>query len=170
MELVSVKITNFKRFSGTHKLVLDGKVVGIIGPNEAGKTSILRALQHFNHARNFATSGAKQETTRGSNVNDDDEVLRATYWVTDDDRAALRDIPEAEDVRWVEISKHVEGETFYIKQIPSPQRDLTRRSAALKLVSGLKSVPSGWDTDAVFPERWQLAGKRTKWIYQRHGV
>lgn len=145
MKLVSLKITNFKRFAGLHKLVLDGKVVGIFGPNEAGKTSVLRALEHLNHTGSFATSGSEQETTRGTNIEDDDEVICATYWVTEDDRTALKKIPEAADVRWVEISKPAKGKTFYVKQIPDPERDLSKRQAASEFVSQLKTLPDGWD-------------------------
>lgn len=157
MELVSVTIENFRRFAGKHKLVLDGKVVAIIGPNEAGKTSILRALEHFNHSRAFKTTGGQQETTRGVNIRDEAPVIEATYWVNGDDRAALSQIPEACDVRWVKISKRAEGNTFYVTQKPRPKRDLSQRRAAAGLLKNLQKVPDSWNavnedsTDAATP-------------------
>ena len=146
MELVSVTITNFKRFAGENKIVLDGKVVGIIGPNEAGKTSILRALEHFNHEGTFRTSGGQQEITRDVTVGDDDQIIEATYWVNDDDRAVLSEIPEACDVRWFKISKTVKGKTFPAKLIPPPKRDLSQRMAAVGLLQRPQRLPDSWST------------------------
>jgi chromosome segregation protein len=44
MRLVSATIHGYKRFAEPSTLRVDGDITAIVGPNEVGKTSILRAL------------------------------------------------------------------------------------------------------------------------------
>lgn len=50
MRLVTVGVKGYKRFAAPAEMSVDGRVIGIVGPNEAGKTSWLQALVHLSTA------------------------------------------------------------------------------------------------------------------------
>jgi predicted ATP-dependent endonuclease of OLD family len=47
LRLVAVEFNGYRRFATTQKLEVDGPITAIVGPNEAGKTSILNALMRL---------------------------------------------------------------------------------------------------------------------------
>jgi len=49
MDINWIKIKNFRRFSKLSTLDLTGKLVALIGPNEAGKSSILKAISYISN-------------------------------------------------------------------------------------------------------------------------
>src|SRR5712692_8589805 len=44
MHLIKLKITDFRRFAGEQSLDLNEDLIALVGPNEAGKSSILNAI------------------------------------------------------------------------------------------------------------------------------
>ena len=48
MELIGVEIQGFRRFDDSVKVRLLENVIAIVGQNEAGKTSFLKALEELN--------------------------------------------------------------------------------------------------------------------------
>ncbi len=48
MKLNLLEVCGFRRFRKETKLALNGKLVALLGPNEAGKSSVLRAVYHLN--------------------------------------------------------------------------------------------------------------------------
>jgi len=61
MRLIKLKLTNFRRFAGEHALDLNEDLIALVGPNEAGKSSILKAISLFGDLE--APDAA--DTTRG---------------------------------------------------------------------------------------------------------
>ena len=60
MELVSVGLFGYQRFEDDFgDMDVTGSPVAIVGPNEAGKTSFLEALEHLNGAGAFAPRNAR---------------------------------------------------------------------------------------------------------------
>ncbi|SOB80660.1 AAA domain-containing protein [Sphingomonas guangdongensis] len=53
MDLFSVSLTGFRRFRSKTTLRTNGRLVALVGPNEAGKTSILDALGKLNGPQAF---------------------------------------------------------------------------------------------------------------------
>lgn len=131
MHLVWFEVHGFKRFASPTKLNVDGKLIAIVGPNEGGKTSLLKAFQHMNTTEPVARSGPSQETTRGLSFEAEHDIIEATYYLDEDDRKALAHVPEASDVRWYSVTKKVEGDSFYITQRPQPKRNLVPRYEVL---------------------------------------
>jgi predicted ATP-dependent endonuclease of OLD family len=53
MKLAYFKVSGFKRFLKPTILKINGKMTAIVGPNEAGKTSLLNAIKHISHDEEF---------------------------------------------------------------------------------------------------------------------
>jgi predicted ATP-dependent endonuclease of OLD family len=68
VQLVSVTLHGYKRFAQRSSMNVDGKLVAVVGPNEAGKSSFLDALVRTNHDNSLVTSGGHQETTRNITI------------------------------------------------------------------------------------------------------
>lgn len=50
MRLIKAEISGFGRLAGA-KVNLDNKVIAVVGPNEAGKTTLLKALAYIEIGR-----------------------------------------------------------------------------------------------------------------------
>jgi hypothetical protein len=75
MRLISVELTGLKRFEQTTKINLDGKLIALVGPNEAGKTSILDALGWFGSDEPLPRS----EWTRATAPDPNDVAVEALW-------------------------------------------------------------------------------------------
>ena len=53
MRLLKVQIESIKRFTDPVVLWTDGKLTAVVGPNEAGKTTLLEAMAHLNSDASF---------------------------------------------------------------------------------------------------------------------
>lgn len=147
MKLVWFEVKGYKRFAEHSKVNLSEKLVAIVGPNEAGKTSLLRCLQHFNNRDAFVDSGGSQELTRGATIEDDDTIAEWTFALDDGDRAAIKDIPEAAKVRWYAIEKKKTGKAFFSLK-PWPKRDISvRQDIREELDAALKKLADMSNSD-----------------------
>lgn len=87
MRLIKVGCEGFKRFRERAEMDVDEKVIAIVGPNEAGKSSFLEALAHLEIDEDFAPS----VHTRGASAQ---PKVWARFVLDDTDKAALAGIPE----------------------------------------------------------------------------
>ena len=139
MKLVWAEVSHYKRFETLSKMHLDSKVTAIVGPNEAGKSSFLAALNHWNHEEGLLRSGSSQETTRGTSCNDDDVAFDCTFLLEEEDREALAEIPEAKDVRWLSVKKRIQGGEFQYEVYPAIKRDDSLRKNVFKEIEFCQS-------------------------------
>ena len=113
MDLNWVKINGFKRFEKA-TLNTSGKVIALLGPNEAGKSSLLEALRLLNSDGNFSKD---IHLTRNKEFSDQDIILEAGFILSDEDRQAISHLYQGDSVRWLYISKPVSGQRqFKIKR------------------------------------------------------
>jgi predicted ATP-dependent endonuclease of OLD family len=124
MRLIKVGCERYKRFRERVEMDVDEKVIAIVGPNEAGKSSWLEALAHLETDEAFPTSVRTRGTTAQPKV-------WARFVLDGADKAALADIPEARSVRQFIVTKS----TRHAYQLePDVDRDPGPRKAALRLV------------------------------------
>lgn len=87
MRLVSAHVQGYGRIADS-KINLDAKVIAIVGPNEAGKTTLLKALAHVDAATAIPTF----QRSRAVEVADDTYVTTFDYVIEKKDHAELLDL------------------------------------------------------------------------------
>lgn len=130
MRLSTIEFNGYRRFNRASCNV-DGETIAFIGPNESGKTSVLRGLE-------WLTSGARRaalplrEQNRRERPDDDALVVRARYRLDPDDILAMQGLridPDAQidlaNVKEFRFSRkkdgtHVTGITTSIARNPRP--------------------------------------------------
>lgn len=135
VRLIKLKLTNFRRFAGEHALDLNEDLVALVGPNEAGKSSILRAIGLFGSL----TAPDPADTTRGI---DGTASISGLLVLDPDDREALAGIHEGDKVThlWVTLTTGAGLSTW--APDPRPSRDLAPRANTRTLLSAIKDDPA----------------------------
>ncbi len=154
MRLVKAEFSGFGRLA-QGKINLDNKVIAIVGPNEAGKTTLLKALAYIDNGKSLSVT----ERSRGvqPEVADKHVVVRTQYLLNDDDRAEVADLDLQEPPKSLWLSRTAgPGETA-IRVEPATRKALAPLVTALKAVTksatktalaGLEAGPSmGEDED-----------------------
>lgn len=126
MRLIKVGCGGYKRFRDRAEMDVDSKLIAIVGPNEAGKTSFLDALAYIDSDRSLEP----REQTRGPGP--PQTTVWARYALEDSDKDALAAIPEAREVRQLVVSKSDGGLEFELE--PDVNRDLRPRRACRDLM------------------------------------
>ena len=136
MKLIRVILCGYKRFNKISKVDLNAKVVAVIGPNESGKSSLLKALNHLNSDGGFEAQGSAHELTRGKTAWESDEVIQAEFLLEKDDKNALSSIPEAIQARWLKVYKDRGGDISHSVD-PTPYRSLKLRTTLVRQLGRL---------------------------------
>lgn len=131
MKLIGFTLSGYRRFLSASSLKLQSDVIAIVGPNEAGKSSLLRAMAQLRTTDGFEPD---EPPRRHQGVMPN---LMWQFELSADDLQAIGDIPEAADVRGVRLSKKDAGDTTFWTFLPTrPTRDLRHRVAASEALDG----------------------------------
>jgi hypothetical protein len=135
MELLAVGMRGYRRFEAdAGNLDVVGSPIAIVGPNEVGKTSFLRALEHLNEPGAFERS----EYTRGA---DGSPEVRAVFAIDEDERAEIAKFGGIGEPRIFKLTNRGE-EQMTAGLEPAPTRDRQPRERAVKALTRVLS--SAW--------------------------
>jgi energy-coupling factor transporter ATP-binding protein EcfA2 len=139
MRLVWVSVHGYRRFAEDSRVNVDLPVVAVVGPNEAGKSSLLQAIARLSDEEPFEAGGEGREFTRSVAVRPDQRVVGAEFLLEAHELEAIRHIPEATQARWLQAWKRGDGRVDG-QLVPTPRRDRgPRRRAAAALRRALES-------------------------------
>jgi predicted ATP-dependent endonuclease of OLD family len=151
MELLGLELSWFRRFESA-SIDLLGHPIGIVGPNEAGKSSLLAALLMLNdHAPIPAW-----DITRRTEPDPSHPILRAWFSLEEADKAAIAHIPEARGIRKYILTKQRDGR-LVVRLEPEFGRDRGPRKAALALLQKVKSSKWADGREPLLDEYFQPA-------------
>src|ERR1700677_185997 len=100
VRIIKLKLKDFRRFAGEQSLDLNEDLIALVGPNEAGKSSILAALDLV--GRKVAPSPG--DTTRGL---PGPGLISALFTLDAEDKQVLAGIHDGDRVSRVWISRVV---------------------------------------------------------------
>ena len=147
MKLKKVHVKNYRSVIDSGEFEIEPHKTIIVGPNEAGKTALLQAIQHLNPPPGVKPLSALRDYPRAhySKITRDEidpgdvRVVEAEFELDDDDKALL---PEGFDGATFSLWRHLDNSTGNRinggpekKQFKDIQKDLARRSSLRRTLS-----------------------------------
>ncbi|MFL5780632.1 MAG: ATP-dependent nuclease [Thermoleophilaceae bacterium] len=137
MRLISLQLHGFRRFAERTKVVFDGKLTALVGPNEAGKTTVLDALRRLDDSEPIN----QLDRTRGMTFSDDAVALEALWLIERSDIAEI-EIPDGQEVpRWLIVKKQFSGRVR-TALVPRFHRSLTPRKRLVSVLKASRARPA----------------------------
>lgn len=148
MRLVSARIRGYGRLVDA-KVNLDSKVIAVVGPNEAGKTTFLHALAYLNNGASLSVI----ERSRAATVTDQTRVVEVKFALDDQDRSVLKGL-DLEELPWtMHASRRADGGDVLVRTEPLPRKvimPLRQAFATLERASERKTLRSLVSDESVF--------------------
>ena len=158
MRLVKMRLRGFRRFEDA-TIILDAPVVAVVGPNESGKTSLLKALVQLASPNRLdgrdITRGYPPEYTR----------IEATFLLSRAETAKLASLDSGlSDIRWMTVSKNHTGErSFATNRAISQEYDST-------LEALLPPIFEFTDNDRYLQTEYNLQENQRDWNNAIHNL
>ncbi|MBN9738137.1 MULTISPECIES: AAA family ATPase [unclassified Pseudonocardia] len=126
MRLISARIQGYGRLVDT-KINLDSKVIAIVGPNEAGKTTLLDALAYINSGDSVPPT----QRSRAGQVTDQTRIVTLDFSLDTIDFEALSDLDLHELPTRAEIARTASSANVTVKVTPRAIKSIAPLQAAL---------------------------------------
>ena len=136
MKLLFASVEGYGRFYDKATVRIDERVIAVVGPNEAGKSTLLRALTRLEDDEPWKPG----EATRGSLL--EGPEISATFALEDEDESRLCEEIPGIDLRQFTIVKGPSGQRSYILD-PYPRRS---REPRRKTLAALRDHLATMDT------------------------
>ncbi len=135
MNLVTFSIQGYKRFEEESVIDLNQKLIALIGPNEAGKSSVLNALIRLDSNKEFS----RFEKTRESNLDFEEPVLTAKYLLNEQDFEQVSKYYNDTKLRYLTIRRYDNGGEYFVLDTPPKKNPVPRETLHKNLKRILKS-------------------------------
>lgn len=120
MKLVAFAVEGYRRFAAKTSVKLHGDLVAFVGPNEAGKSSLLRAIAHLHRDGGFEPNERPRRTNLATS-------LSWHFQLDDADKAALEGVPDSEHIERAVVTKKNDGSRSWSFEPRNPVRDRSGR-------------------------------------------
>lgn len=130
MRLVKAEFSGFGRLADA-KVNLDNKVIAVVGPNEAGKTTLLKALAYIDNGAALAVT-ERSRGLSGQDAADNQVVVKVQYLLDDTDRAEVADLDLEEAPKTLWLSRTAGGANTRKLVEPHPRKAIAPLKMALK--------------------------------------
>jgi energy-coupling factor transporter ATP-binding protein EcfA2 len=145
MRLISARIQGYGRLVDA-TIKLDQKVIAVVGPNEAGKTTLLNALAHVESDESVPLD---KRSRASSSIPDNASFVSLRLILDDDDRDALSDLDLADPPQAMMMSRKAGGGAVRIDIEPAPATSETViRNAMAELAKASDGSPTLRPLDA----------------------
>lgn len=119
MRVISAHVRGYGRIVDS-KVNLDSKVIAVVGPNEAGKTTFLKALAHLD--ANSPVPVRERSRSVPQPVANESPVITVRYVLDEGDYKALKGLDLQDLPRTAEMSRSASGEHLTISLDPKPRK------------------------------------------------
>ena len=134
MRVSRIEFKGYKRLADTATSI-DGGLTAFVGFNEAGKTSLLHALEWFSRGGALGVT----DLNRSRPPVDDQPVVRVFFELSADDKRAVADIPSDKKPTSLIVTRKTDGKGTYT-MTPHPRRPAAPFEAASERLSSARSA------------------------------
>jgi predicted ATP-dependent endonuclease of OLD family len=134
MKLGRIRIAGYRKLVDT-ECSTTGKLLAIVGPNEAGKSTLLDALLATRNAEPIPPLARP----RGMPVEDNETAVELWFRLDQDDLAALQDVESPDRPVWLVLWK-LYGEGLHVRIEPTIGRDHAARREAERALARFATV------------------------------
>lgn len=128
MRLVKASVTGFGRIASAD-INLDRRVIAIVGPNEAGKSTLLDALTHIETRKLFPA--ARRTRGRIPGLGDDVVVVELSYTLEEDDLKSISDIELERPPQTMRVGRKAGDKDNYAAVYPEPEKPVAALNSAV---------------------------------------
>ena len=134
MRLIKAYINEFRRFEEA-TIDLDCELLAIVGPNEAGKSSLLAALMSTKNDQTFK----KTDITRTTSQSKIETSIKLLFLLNKEEQQLAKKFNGIGEPRWYIVQKDSHGLIHWVK--PEIKRDITLREKALNRIEKILANP-----------------------------
>lgn len=133
MRLIAFSVEGYRRFVTKTSVKLHGDMVAFVGPNEAGKSSLLRALAHLHKDGGFEPNECPRRTSHQPR-------LAWHFQLEEADKVALSGSHDTADVERAIVTKHGDGSRTWDLEPCRPRRDRSTRPEAVASMVAIRDL------------------------------